>query len=971
MVVHKLLFILCVCFAASVVNSNAQLPVFRNYGTRDGMPSSETYCIMQDSRGYMFIGTDRGLVRFDGTNFETLTTGDGLVDNTIFLLAEDHGKLWYYTFSGNLGYLYKNKLFAYPFNDRLPLTPFYSAGASFSFDKDGSLLLNRYSQWKYSISVIDEEGKTCPPYPTPENTKWRNVYLTASGRCITSGAEEAANINVFTQDKVLLGTLSIGNKISVNDFAYVVDSKVWLGVNGSVYLLRGKTFKKVLDIGKDVLYLYVDKQANIWVGYRQKGLVLYRQSDKYKQPMQLLPTYSISCIKQDREGGMWFTTLENGIYYLPPDFPFSIDEKSKLPIGKTLRILRQNNRPLLFQSDNTLLTMNKNNSWSPVFPGRTIFSAGTSADDKVYFTSKMNWVVPKKPNSFIRVYSNRILCAGSTIITTSDYRILCFDKAGNHIREDTFPKVSRFTCAAEARDNIYLTGALRGLYIYRNDSMVPISRDSTDFLCRISGIEILDDQHVAVATHGNGIMIIDRDKYTVTGRITRADGLKGTVVNALCRENDSVLWVGTNGGLGRISYPTDKRKMVLNWADMDDGILSNEINDICRIDSQLWLATAKGITLFPLNKKLVYDDSIPVLLNSIMVNGNIWSNTDRVLTYNQNNISVSFIGINYHYGRDLKYCYRLKGKEDTAWNYTSTPTINYISLSPGSYVFEYAALAPNEKSISHFNSFFFTIMPPFWLRWWFLLLMVVIFSVLLFVIIQVRFKSVKKRMQLVSDLNMYRDKALRNQMSPHFVYNSLNLLGNFVMKLDDKTAMNILTKFSSLMRLTFKNTGEKLVTIEKDLEALKLYSEMESMRFPGRFDIDIPSSVPDELKHCLVPPLLIQPFVENAILHGLLPKKQGGLLSVSVTRQSDAIRIIIKDNGIGRQAASEIKKRKDNHRAVDHENSKDSGITVTTVRIKQVWEKSPEKSHFKIVDLHNADGIATGTFVEFYLPLMR
>lgn len=951
----------------------AQLPSFRNYGIKEGLPSSETYCILQDSRGYVFIGTDRGLARFDGTNFETFTTEDGLVDNTVFMLSEDHNKLWYYTFPAKLGYLSGDSLLPYRYNDEIRKLATSSLWTSIFFDKDGTLLLNKltgFENSKYSIHGVRRDGKTSILFGAPQNENQRNVYIKHNGRCFTTGSLHAGNVVVLTQNCTSLCTLRVHGKSFVNDFAYTMQGHVWLCINSNVYVITGGSCKKIiaLDKAKELLYMFVDDKENVWIGYREKGLFLYRRNDHYKRPVQMLPSFSVSCIMKDREQGMWFTTLENGVYYLPPEFLFSIDEKSKLGTVKTVKVLRYHNKPLLLQSDNTLLSAGKDDSWAPVFPGKRIFSAMVSAEDKMYFSSTMNWQIPKNRDSFIRVFSIRLLYTGDTIFTGAGSRIICFDKKGSHLKEDTFLQVSRFTCMAQARSNTYIIGTLLGLFIYKGGSL---EKMNDGLSCRISAIEVLDNKHMAVATYGSGILIMDRDNYKITSRITKADGLRGIAMSTLYKENDTVLWVGTNRGLGRILYPADKRKMTVYWSDMDDGLLSNEINDMCRIDSQLWLATARGISLFPINKQLVYEDSIPIRVKSIRVNGSIRRDTNMTLAYGQNNISISFIGLSYHYGPALRYCYRLKGNDDARWNYTYTPTVNYSSLSPGSYAFEYGVLAPNQKAIRHTASLSFTILSPFWLRWWFIACMAIVVVLLLYAVIYGRVRAVQKRMQIVTDLNMYRDKALRNQMSPHFIYNSLNLVGNFVIKQDAPTSMSILSKFSKLLRLTFKNTGEELITVEKDLEALMLYIEMESMRFPERFKAELPLVLPEILKQSHIPPLLFQPFVENAILHGLLPKKQAGLLSLVIKREGDAIHVVIKDNGIGRVAAAEIKKRKDLHRMGDPaEDRKDSGITVTIARIKQVWGRAPDKARFKIVDLYDSGGVASGTIVEFYLPFI-
>ena len=170
------------------------------------------------------------------------------------------------------------------------------------------------------------------------------------------------------------------------------------------------------------------------------------------------------------------------------------------------------------------------------------------------------------------------------------------------------------------------------------------------------------------------------------------------------------------------------------------------------------------------------------------------------------------------------------------------------------------------------------------------------------------------------------------------------------------------------MRLIFHNTAKELVTIEQDMEALKLYVAMESMRFPGKFEVQFPDISGDTIR-TLIPPLLLQPFVENAILHGILPSGRAGIITIGIEKTNKAIHVTIKDNGIGRKAASEIKANKNKFSHTDEEKQKGhSATTVTAVRIAQAWGITTN-TYFSIKDLYNNQGAATGTLVEFYLPL--
>jgi LytS/YehU family sensor histidine kinase len=198
-------------------------------------------------------------------------------------------------------------------------------------------------------------------------------------------------------------------------------------------------------------------------------------------------------------------------------------------------------------------------------------------------------------------------------------------------------------------------------------------------------------------------------------------------------------------------------------------------------------------------------------------------------------------------------------------------------------------------------------------------------------------------------------KALRAQMSPHFIFNSLNSINRYIVKSDPETASSYLTKFSKLMRLILENSNHKIITLEQELSALKLYIELEALRFNHKFRYVLHIDENVDASSIGVPPMIVQPFVENAIWHGLLQKEDTGELSIDVRRNDDVIQFMIEDNGIGRKKAQELKSK-----SISLEKS--FGLKITTDRLKMANNNS-DLSHVEIVDLHDEAGQPSGTKV--------
>jgi ligand-binding sensor domain-containing protein len=962
----------------------AQLPVFRNYTTEDGLPSSETYTIEQDDRGYIYIGTDRGLARFDGRHFETFTTRDSLIGNVVFALTRDKNSLWCFTYSSQLNTLKQDTIRSYPYNNVIAKLMHSGLWSHIKTDENGVLYLNRRTPRGYEIIRINNKGMADQSLSVPQHADYSIVYVSSAGRWLKTGPDLAKQLKVVSmQTKAVLYTLEVtpDNTLpTASVFGCQKGNTIWLLCTQNVYRLRGKEQQKIIACPDPPLYMLVDRKENIWIGYQHKGLMLYRKDDNYKRGIHLLDRYSISGMLEDREGGLWFCTLENGIYYLPPGFISAFDQRTGLSTAKIARIGQLKNKVLIQQSDFSLATLkrDKNGDWERPLRNGPLFGFVNTPDNLVYYAGHESVFREKE---FIRIGCRKLLFDGERVWANAiyalqtDYSYLAVDSQGKIIKDGLPLPGPYILCIRALSGGGRLVGSLTGLYIYEQKKYRKLRLNESADKEKITDIQELDSDHWLIGTGGSGILVLDKKELRVVRHITEAEGLKHMICNVVRSDTDGVVWVGTNMGLYRIGHILQPSKTSIQWASVQDGLSSNEINDICIIGQDLWLGTVKGINIFPRNRQLSFDDSIPVLIQKLTVNNKpLNTGTAWQLKYNENNISISFIGLNYRYAAALQYRYRLRSaKGNGTWSYTKDPVVNYNSLPPGTYTFEYGALAPNQLGKMYAGTYTFTISPPFWLTWWFILLAIVLGISCISLFLHYRLRSIRKQVKLKTDLGIYRDKALRDQMSPHFIYNALNTVQNYILKHDTAFSVSFLSKFSKLMRLIFNNTVQEVVTVEKDLEALQLYTEMESMRFPGKLNFHLPEQLPEHLKQALIPPLLLQPFVENAVLHGLLPRNVAGNVWLSIEQTGRRILVSIRDDGIGRAAAAKIKNRKMvflKRETGEYNSREHSGTTITIARIAQTWEKLPDQSHFKITDLTTPDGNPAGTLIQFYLPLI-
>lgn len=252
----------------------------------------------------------------------------------------------------------------------------------------------------------------------------------------------------------------------------------------------------------------------------------------------------------------------------------------------------------------------------------------------------------------------------------------------------------------------------------------------------------------------------------------------------------------------------------------------------------------------------------------------------------------------------------------------------------------------------------FLIKQPFYATWWFRTALIVFLAGISIALVRDRLNRLKQKLKFENDLREMERKALRLQMNPHFIFNALDSISSFIFKKDQKQAVRYLNNFAKLMRLTLESSMEHIHPVETEVSILKNYLELEKLRFGKTFEYQI--EVDEELDFDVgLPPMLVQPHVENAILHGLKPKGEGGLLQLSFSLQGPILCVVIEDNGIGRSQAKQ-KPQKAGHRSMATQINKD--------RLKLLQSSIGEKINLEIIDKYADNQTPTGTKVIIRLP---
>ena len=474
---------------------------------------------------------------------------------------------------------------------------------------------------------------------------------------------------------------------------------------------------------------------------------------------------------------------------------------------------------------------------------------------------------------------------------------------------------------------------------------------------------------VWIASMDEGIGRTDENRLQegIVQKLSVEDGLLSNQIIQMALGKDERLWLLTQKGLSIF----DPENLVFNNYTWDWGILKSDFF-VPLSDGQIALALRQGGIGILDPKRFHSERAIPKpYITRITVK-------DSVIYEGGNRINLSEIDIKS--GRDLlsfefsalgysepkQFAYQLEGF-DPEWVKTAGhSSASYSNLRPGQYIFrlQVKQLGGDWSEEAVLEVY---LVPKWWETSWFQVIMAALLLFLGFRIYKWRVGNVKRKERIKAAYQRKLDEvemqALRSQMNPHFLFNSLNSIQHYIIKNKQHEAVDYLGRFSRLVRLILQNSRSKMVPLADELEALQLYMELESLRFKVKFDheIDIsPSINPATME---IPPMLMQPFVENAIWHGIQHKGEKGNILVKIDRDEDQLICSIQDDGIGREAAKQFKRKsKKRHRSM--------GLKITKDRLEMLNHDQEGVASFTIVDLYDESQQAKGTKVVFRLPLV-
>jgi ligand-binding sensor domain-containing protein len=924
--------------------------IYKHYDLQDGLPNPTIHAIFQDKDGFLWLGTESGLSRYDGNRFKTYTVKDGLPGNEVLGIFQDSkGRIWLQFYKNNIAYIYDGKIHNQE-NDsilkkiQLPYRVYGMAedGAGnigicemnslYTVTPQNQVIRSNYS---YQGNRMNAVG-IC----TGRDGKFLIISAKSLYRLTDTGAVLLKNyglpaygtfgpgnvllhknytVNLWT-DSIFLNDTAIAfqfPKFKTVKFSPVSDSILSVNmVDGcQLFYLDNYRFINILP-GKKVSNVFMDSEKNIWIGTISSGL--------YKMSSQEIVNVTIP----GKDHDIWYITQAN----------------DKIIVG--------NNNSEVYALDGKELTHQNYTVASPLpnmkilhyekLPGIGQLVASTMIAEilvKGLAKDHLHTVMLKQISPFDPDHLLLAMHSGVFVMRKNDLEV-------------TDTAFSRKSHAVLRINDSVLIGTTSGLFITKRVNGRYALIDSLLPGANIVNIKSSADNLVWVCTVENGLYCISNGK--VIRHFTEKTGFPSDNGRTLFVSGKTV-WVGTDKGMIKIWHENDS--FYSRRYSTADGLPSNIINRIFLSGETIYVGTPQGLCFF--NAAMPPPSSICNLkLTGVKIGDSMVDIKNAYRLRSNHQFTIEFSGISMRSEQETTYRYRIRGLDDT-WRNTDLASLEFTSLPGGDYQLEIIAINKYGKESLPLQ-IALHVMKPFYKTVWFLVLIIVLpLALILYAysrrVVVARRRQVQKLQQQVKVIKL-EQMALRAQMNPHFIFNCINAIQQLVIEKDISNTNKFISSFSELVRQTLDNAPELNIRLSEEIKFLTNYFELERIRLEDRFSYKIDISSLKYPEHWVVPNMVIQPFVENAIRHGLRYKKNGiGFVEVRFEQQGTLLYCTITDNGIGREKAMQMRKES----GVLHESR---GMNITMKRVESLNALTSGMVSVSIEDLKDGSH-AAGTRV--------
>ena len=941
--------------------------VLKHYTSQNGLPNDEIFCFEQDERGMLWIGTDNGLSSYDGQEFHSYSTKDGLPGTSITsLLIEDDGKMW-------VGAYRKGQ----SLKQETGSNPLFKVMRNYLVGADMINWNDRYYElFGASMMVSTQDsfvGSYANYYPSSIRPRINNP-----ARFILDTSPDREHLWVGTgvglywyDGQSEKGPVLADEKHHrvISEITHLEDGRTLLGSLGSVMMIRGSKYLRTYPLGiSDSMrvhrIIYSGNEA--WISVAGYGLLsLDLESGKVtdrKLQFGIESSY-IQALFADKDGNIWIGTRGNGVYCLQKSLLDIQVVKDGLCEKKITGIETLPTGELAIRSPSGLSLMNQDGEIYPYYCNTGAISYGTVfLDDQPFLLTALSDRVSEK---IIR--TSAALGLPENQVLLSDYYRYRSQKRHQLV-------VTQWNGQTWQQQEVYdldlVPKATSIRSIFQDPSGKVWLRSSPDSLfCILTPFENGRFSSQSLTTERYVIPDIIRALSDQEGNIWACG--KGYIWRKRPNE-DRFNIVYSDGPFFDIGLGPNGRV----WIVSQNTIISarnneftqhpvNGFPEIGQVETilveqeqrKLWLASRGGLYSLPLDSLLTRKlPMITPFINKILINQEEINIRDSLQMQPGDNFLMYFSAIAFFSGTPVQFRYKIN---DGEWIYTRNGSITFPSNQHGQFVADIQAGLPN-SDWSNSIRIHYVVIRQFWQRPVVFITLLILIAASAYFMARYQIKRVRRREQQRRDTQqeMYRleQQALAAMLNPHFIFNSLNSIQQELLEEDPLLAHRHLSRFAKLIRKNMDLSSRPVVRLKEELERLSLYLDMEKLRLGDRIDIQIQVDDCIPINQVKIPSMILQPYVENAIWHGILESGSAGVVKITVREAGEKLLLIrIEDDGIGIKE-SQRKKRPSKHTSI--------GMGITARRIK-LFHKDSDVSIQQLTDEH---GKSCGTSVKIVLP---
>lgn len=943
---------------------------FQKLGSEEGLNNANIFNIEQHANGLLYFTTQNGIYTYDGYTFtklevdslrsNALITASIKNENEVLLSLRDEG----IATLDLAKHVYK-KIPALSLSDN-------NADNIVLTERFAFLLISRIK-----VVIIDlKTGKVIQDQLKKQENLAYCIYRHSDGRVLLGRSDGLYDITSGTQIK-----LAVSENLPIYAITQDRAGKLYLGSAGKILVLANDKLEKTIEpvyrststtflpdgLARSINKIVVDDFGRIWfTSYPEENLYLYANNSVYDVFEALnIPPSLIKCVFKDNEQNIWVGTNNDGLYFIQNAFFNSFNFSFA---GKNLNINQVfiKDQLLVAATNNGLYGFNLNTYQAKVLskPDEVFLEPiySVTENNGIIYYSKVNELnlfpsifVASNKNYKFRPVIAKIFCpigANKSVLADWNLNILLADEEGTKIY-DTLISFSDYRLSVNAltvfQNKLYI-GTSSGLitYDFEKKKQESIRRPELNF--NINDFCAVDNK--LYVAHDGGI--------TEVGSRLLIEKINGSNLNSVRRikNHNNQIWIGTLDGV----LICDKQFNLLKVLNKASGLLSNSINDISFSENSVGIATARGVSISDLAGIVRHSSKLkPVTIESVSSMQKIVLPIQNKynLEANQENVSIKFFSPVF--ARPNKQTFRWK-IDESEWQYFSNTSIEVV-LSGGKHVIAIQASADNvewsestilqfdkEEKLSETSSGYILYSA---------LGSIVVFLISFVWVRRIKIKS-KRRLAEEQQVNLLKHQAMNALLSPHFIFNSLTSIQNYINTNNGLRASEYLAKFSRLIRMIIEKAAQSHITLHDELARLTYYLELEKERFKNKFDYHIQLDEGLNTNAIEIPNMIIQPYVENCIIHGILPKQQHGELWLSFKmKQEKVLSIVIEDNGIGLIKARE-------HAKTGHKSLGTSTIqSILDINSKLSGKKQKVVMRDKSLD----DPSQSGTIIEIDLEL--